>query len=115
MSNREDKIVNLLQFARKAGKIVHGFDACLRSMNRKQVRLIVLATDLSDKSASKLTKAVEEMDHKIPVISLGTQEIFSQALGLPMTGIIGLMDKQFAVKILDYWTAEEKVEEPCSK
>lgn len=106
MIDKTEKIMNLMQFARKAGKIVHGFDACLRSLNRKHVHVIVLATDLSEKSAMKLKKAVADLDNRVPIISLGTQNTISQALGLPITGIIGVMDKQFAAKINEYWAAE---------
>ncbi len=85
---------------------MHGSDACIRSLHRNHIYLVLLANDLAKKSSEKIQKAVSEANHKVPIISLGTQNEISQALGLPITGIIGLMDKQFAAKILEYWTAE---------
>ena len=106
MTDKITKIMNLLQFARKAGKIVHGNDACLRSMSRNHLSLIVLATDLAPRSATRINRSIEEMNSKIPLLVMATQVEISQALGLPITGIIGLTDKQFASRIMEYWTAE---------
>lgn len=105
--------MNLMQFARKAGKVIYGADACIRSLHRRHIHVLILAEDLSENSLKKIQNIIAENKYKVTIISLGTQKEISQALGLPITGIIGVMDKQFAAKIIEYWTAE--VEEPCSR
>ena len=106
MKEKEQKILTLLQFARKAGMVVHGSDACIRSINHGKLHFIVLAADLSQNSTNKLLRIKEETQSNVRIISLLTQNEISSALGLPITGIIGLTDKRFAVKILEYWTAD---------
>jgi len=40
-------IINLMQFARKAGKMVSGTDACLRDLRNNNLKLIIIAEDTS--------------------------------------------------------------------
>ena len=42
------KIINLMQFARKDGKLIAGTDACLREHNSRGLRLIVIASDTAE-------------------------------------------------------------------
>lgn len=97
------KAINLLQFARKAGKVVHGADACERAINRNKVYLVVLCEDLAPRSGAKIKRQVEESHCEIPVLVFGTQSAISAALGTPITGILGVTDKQFASSIQRYW------------
>ena len=52
MDNEEKKsrIINLMQFARKAGKMVSGTDACLRDLRKNNLKLIIIAEDTSPKT-----------------------------------------------------------------
>ncbi len=99
------KIQNLMQFARKAGKLVAGVDACLRAMHRKHIHLIVIAADSSERTIKRVNFEIKESGAKLPVISFGNQSELSAALGLPKTGVFGISDKNFAAKIMDYWQA----------
>ncbi|MDP2173323.1 MAG: ribosomal L7Ae/L30e/S12e/Gadd45 family protein [Candidatus Cloacimonadaceae bacterium] len=105
-ADAETKILNLMQFARKAGKLVAGADACIRAMHRNKLYLIVIAEDTATRSTQKILREIEE--NKLPVasIQMGNQISISNALGLPLTGILGISDKQFAVKMMEYWTAK---------
>jgi ribosomal protein L7Ae-like RNA K-turn-binding protein len=42
----------------------------------------------------------------VKIILTGSQKEISYALGLPITGVFGVSDKNFAAKILEYWKAE---------
>ena len=44
------KITALLGFASKAGRLSYGSDAALKSVREKKARLIVIGSDVSDKS-----------------------------------------------------------------
>ncbi len=100
------KILNLMQFARKAGKLVSGMDACERALNHQIIKLLIIAEDSSSRSKAALKNKLLNLNSRIEMIETGTQKELSQALGLPVTGIFGISDKNFAAKIKEYWRAE---------
>lgn len=107
----ENKIINLMQFARKAGKIITGADACLRELNSRGLRLLIIAGDTSARSVSRIEAVVRENELKVSILRISTQEESSAALGVPFTGIYGITDKQFATRMLEYHSGVAKVEE----
>ncbi|MCB5284767.1 MAG: ribosomal L7Ae/L30e/S12e/Gadd45 family protein [Candidatus Cloacimonetes bacterium] len=105
------KIINLMQFARKAGKLISGADACLRELHSRGLRLIIIATDTAQRSAARIEAAVQQAGSSVSILRLGTQQELSAALGVPITGIYGITDKQFATRMLEYHHSIAKVEE----
>ncbi|MEF3695138.1 MAG: ribosomal L7Ae/L30e/S12e/Gadd45 family protein [Candidatus Cloacimonadota bacterium] len=101
------KMINLLQFARKAGKLVSGYDATIRALNRDTVHLVVSAEDSSERTLRNLEHALEPLKTKVKHISFGSQNDLALALGLPETAVFGVLDKNFAGKIVEYWQAED--------
>ena len=45
----EDKVINLLHMARKARKLKSGYDACERSCFSNNAKLLIYASDLSER------------------------------------------------------------------
>ncbi len=107
----EKKIVNLMQFARKAGKIVAGADACIRELKSRGLRLIVIAKDSAERSVRRIEYEIKEQAPQTPLLRLGSQETLSTALGVHQTGIYGVKDKQFAARMLEYQSSIANVEE----
>ena len=105
------KIVNLMQFARKAGKLIPGTDACLRELHSRGLRLIVIAADTAGRSVARIEAAIRDNEYRAEILRLSTQSELSAALGLPLTGIYGITDKQFATRMLEYHSGIAKVEE----
>ena len=106
MDNEDKKshIINLMQFARKAGKMVSGTDACLRDLRKNNLKLIIIAEDTSPKTVKRITDARNVLENFVPIIRWGTQKELSIALGLPVSGIFGIKDGQFAAKLLEYYS-----------
>lgn len=102
-----DKILTLVQFARKAGKLVTGYDATIRALNRNQVFLVITAEDTAKRTQLSLERAIEPLSKKVPSFKYGKQAELGMALGLPETAVLGVLDKNFASKILEYWLADE--------
>jgi ribosomal protein L7Ae-like RNA K-turn-binding protein len=96
------KVMTLLQFARKAGQLVHGFDACKKEVMVGRVKLLLLTEDIAKNTKDKMKNALKMAEAKCPLHEFGTQEELSAALGLPFTGVIGILDNNFAQKILSY-------------
>ena len=100
------RILTLMQFARKAGKLVSGYSACERAMHKKEIELLILAADSSERTRDKMKKLALSAGISGAVIETGSQQEISSALGLPVTGVFGIKDKNFAGKIMEYWLSE---------
>jgi len=98
------KIITLLQFARKAGKLAHGYEACSRQIRNDSIRLLILATDCSANTKDKMKNLIKRTGDRIPVKEFKTQQELSAALGLPLIAVLGVLDSNFAGKILSYFT-----------
>lgn len=93
-----DKTLTLLGFASKARKLSYGFASVLESLNQNKVRLIVAASDLSEKTLKEAIYHAEKK--KIEVLTLKTADIFvlSKAIGRKC-GIVAVNDDGFAKAI----------------
>ena len=49
-----NKVLTLLGFASKAGKLSYGFDAVRTSLSQKKSKLLLLANDISQKSKKEI-------------------------------------------------------------
>lgn len=107
------KITTLMQFARKAGKLISGYDACLRAMHQHKLHLVLLAEDTAPRTCRGIEQALTENQTAIPILKAGLQAELSQALGLPKSGVFGIGDKQFATAIKSCVAVESRREEPC--
>lgn len=101
--SKEAKIMNLMQFARKAGKLSAGTDACLRELHHKHIHLIIVAADTAERTVTRVKNDLREQNSKVMMIELSSQQELSAALGLHLTGVYGISDKNFAAKMIEYW------------
>ena len=99
------KIITLLQFARKAGLLAYGFETCKRHLLSGKMKLMIYAEDISQNTKDRIMTVLGTSTPDIPVRQFSTQEELSAALGLPFTGIIGILDHNFAGKILSYFNS----------
>lgn len=93
---REVKLLNLLGLSRKANMLTLGFDATAEAICRGQVKLLVMATDISQNSLEKISKLI--IEHKVPSISVLKSQDLGLALGREQLAIVGLTDSGLADK-----------------
>lgn len=104
----DSKVYTLLGFAQKAGKLVSGDDSVFAALNKKSLKLIVAAADLSDNSQKKfrqkLASAEAEVKRKtkIEVYTFGTKVTLGHAIGKSPRGLVAVMDENFAGAIAKY-------------
>lgn len=98
------KITTLLQFARKAGLIAYGFEACKKSITTGNIKMLLLTADIAANTKDKIMQVMETTGCRIVVSEFSNQQELSAALGLPYTCIIGILDINFAKKIQSYLT-----------
>lgn len=93
------KLLSLMGIARKAGKIKFGYDTVIDSVQKKQAKLIIMASDLSPRSARKIEELAKSNNVEILNISISMDEIYS-SIG-KKTGIVCINDEGFAEKMID--------------
>ena len=95
----ENKVFSYMGFAAKARKLVTGYNTCVYMMEKKKIRLLILAEDLSENSVKKMMSAAEK--HRVSCRTFGTKEHLSKITGNVDKGIYGITDDNFAKVISD--------------
>ena len=76
-----------------------GFDSIEESIKNKNVDLIIIAKDTSDKTKKEMKFICDK--YKIPFVVFGNIEGNSHAIGKKNRALIGICDKGLAKKFLD--------------
>lgn len=93
----ESKISGLLGLSAKAGKICFGRDACIDLIQKKKIKLIIVAIDASDRTKKEIKFICNNNDTRI--CFYGTIEKLSKAIGKSNKAIIGIKEENFAKQI----------------
>jgi ribosomal protein L7Ae-like RNA K-turn-binding protein len=93
-----EKLLHLLGIARRAGRLSLGNDAAIEALRKGDTRLILLAGDLSPKTAGGVEYAAKEEGIAAVRIKATMDEI-SMALG-KRTGVVAVNDAGFAKKLI---------------
>ena len=101
--HKQDKILNLMQFARKAGKVIGGSEACMRAVERGNIHLLIIASDAAGRTLKRIERHVEACQSRVKILPGQDQKNISAALGMPDTAVFGISDKNFAAKMIEYW------------
>lgn len=84
--------------AARARKITFGADATEEGIRKKQVNLVIVAIDSSERTKDKFKKLSE--NYQIPIIIEGNIEELSKAIGKSNKAIIGIKEKNLSTEIL---------------
>lgn len=99
----EQGVYSLLGFAQKAGCLLGGSDMVAQAVNRGQIKLVLLAWDLSDNSCRRFWQRLAgqtAQGGKMQIWRFGTKQQLGQAVGKPPRGIWALQDENFCRGIL---------------
>ena len=94
----QNKVLTLLGFAAKAGRLFYGMDAGVSSLKKNQARLVITADNVSEKSRKEIS--FYATGKNVPVITLPDCDIetLSKAIG-KRAGIVAVNDEGFAKAI----------------
>lgn len=81
---------------------MYGFEPCIKNIASGKVHLLIMTTDLSTNTKDKVMNVIRSTECQPTVKEYGNQQQLSAALGVPFTGIIGILDNNFATKLLSY-------------
>ena len=91
------KICGLIGLATKAGKIVAGTDACLEEIEKKNVKLLILASNVAERTRKTFIEKYKK--NNIVVYEGLTIEEISNSIGKTNKATVGIKDKGFAQAI----------------
>ena len=92
-----DKILSLLGFAKKAGKLVTGSNAVLRSILYGESELVIVTKNAGSSVREKFERICLEND--VSFFFIGNQEEFEMATGEKNKVIYSVIDAGFANKL----------------
>ena len=90
-----NKIISLLGFAAKAGKLAYGFEATLSALKSKKSALVLIAEDISPKSRKEVVFFAEKTNTQHIILEGATIKDVSDAVGRKC-GIVSVNDTGFA-------------------
>ena len=93
----KEKVFGMLGLCAKAGKISCGNQAVLEAIEKRKVKLLIIAKDSSDRTKENFRKLGKEKN--IPFIIDYTIQELSEKIGRENKAIIAICDENFAVAI----------------
>ncbi len=95
------KVISLIGFANKAGKTALGRTAAL---HKKNIHLLVLATDASQKLVNELKQSLGPLP---PIVYAADKNRLGQICGREQLAVIGICDPEFARAIRGHLQTEK--------
>ncbi|MCR5636026.1 MAG: ribosomal L7Ae/L30e/S12e/Gadd45 family protein [Clostridiales bacterium] len=92
-----DKLLGILGLARRAGRLILGFDMVCERIKSGEARLVITASDTSKNTYKSLIRVLDESPCEHIVLCRGKEDI-SAALGR-LTSVMCVTDEGFARKI----------------
>lgn len=89
-----NKVESYMGFAAKARKIVNGYNTCSFMIEKKKVKLLILAKDLGENSRKKMVSVANR--YGVPVKTYGTIDQLSHITGTVGIGIFAITDEEFS-------------------
>ena len=97
-----NKVYGLLGITTKAGKLCFGTESCLDMINKKKIKLLIVAEDSAERTIDNFKEKCKQND--IDFYIYGKKEELSRAIGKPNKTVVGIKDKNLAgaiIKILN--------------
>ena len=105
MENKQ-KLLSAVSLCRKAGKLVMGFDAVQESVYSGKAYLVLLAADVSDGTAKRMTRACEDMAE---CLRMPLTQIELYHVSYKKVGVYSILDENLA-NLCKQYLAQEKEE-----
>lgn len=96
MENKQ-KLYGMLGLCAKAGKVVAGNQTVLEAIEKRKIKLLILAEDSSNRTKEMFQKIGEEK--KIKIVICLTMEELSEKIGKQNKAIVGISDENFVKAI----------------
>ena len=90
---KEDiKLKRLIGLARRAGALSYGTEGCIKDLREKKSELIIMSSDISEKTKKEIIYSSDNVDILISDI---TKEELGKIIGTRPTAVISVNDSNF--------------------
>ena len=93
-----NRVCGLLGLATRAGKTVFGTEACTQAIEKKKIKLLIIATDAAERTKMNFKNICKEKD--VPIFEILNIDELSKAIGQSNKAIIGIKDINFSKEII---------------
>jgi len=100
-----NKFFQFLGIAKKAGKIVSGYNKCEDAITHRKVYLLIISEEVSENTKNKFNNYC--LKYKIPVLSGSSKEDMGNYIGSSEINLIGISDKKIADQLIKLWNEKE--------
>ena len=90
-----NKVLTLLGFASKAGKLSYGLDSVITTLSQKKSKLVLISNDVSPKSQKEVNFHCEKHNVKAIILLDYDMQTLSHAVG-KKCGIVSVNDESFS-------------------
>lgn len=97
----KNKFLNFLGIAKRAGKVVEGYNNCEEDIKRKRVSLCILSAECSDRTKKRFKKYCEEGN--ILLIENISSEELSSAIGREAINVLAVKDSLMCKNLMKLW------------
>ena len=97
----KNKILSLLGFAMKAGKIQTGNDTIIAGLDKGKIKLVIVSDDVKFDNIKKIYLRCKR--YNIPIYELYSRDELSSAIGRDNRVAIGVADNGFSIKLIEYF------------
>ncbi len=92
-----DRLLGFLGLARKAGKLIFGFDMTAQAMQKGTAGTVLLSSDCSERTARNIMRIAEETGTEVLILPLTMDEI-GYAVA-KRVGVLSVCDSGFSKRI----------------
>ena len=100
-----NKFFQFLGIAKKAGKIVSGYNKCEDAIVHRKIYLLIISEEVSENTKNKFNNYC--LKYKIPILSGSTKEDMGNYTGSSEINLIGISDKKIADQLIKLWNEKE--------
>ncbi len=93
-----NKVYPMLGIAKKGGKVSIGFDATCLEVKNKKSKLVLIASDASEKTRENMQFICDKYD--IKYVEYGEKEILGKSLGRKVVSVLSVNDINIASYLL---------------
>lgn len=98
---QKDKLLSMLGFARKAGKLSMGHDMAEKAIKSHKAEMVMLCSDASDRLVAEFRKTIDNSCREIPLFVVGiTMDEIHFAVGYK-AGVMTLDDENFSKRVIE--------------
>ena len=93
-----NRVCGLLGLATRAGKTVFGTEVCMQAIEKKKIKLLIIATDAAERTKMNFKNICSKSN--VPIIEYLSSDELSKSIGQNNKAVVGIKDTNFSNEII---------------